>query len=65
VGAVLLLWWSTGALLAFEEHLDITVGSGLKTDNEGGLLCRFWEPTVMDLAMLTPSSWAAYRRSLL
>ena len=41
MGAVLLLWWSAGALLAYEDHLDIIVGFGLKTDNEGGLLCWF------------------------
>ena len=44
---MLLLWWSVGALQAHEEHLDITVGFGLKTDSEGGLLCWFWEPTVI------------------
>ena len=41
VRAVLLLWWLVGALLACEEHLDITVGFGLKTDSEGCLLCWF------------------------
>jgi len=41
VGAVLLLWWLARALLACEEHLDIAVGFGLKTDSEGGLLCLF------------------------
>ena len=44
---MLLLWWPAGALLAYEEHLDITVDFGSKTNNEGGLLCQFWEPTVI------------------
>ena len=37
-----------GALLAYEEHLHITVGFSLKTDNELGLLCRFEQPTVIE-----------------
>jgi len=40
------MWWSAGALLACDEHLDIIVGFSLKTDNEGCHLCRFWEPAV-------------------
>ena len=44
---MLLLWWLAGALLAYEEHLDITIGFSLKTDSEGCLLCQFWEPTVI------------------
>ena len=42
-----MLWWSAGALLVCEEHLDITIGFSLKTDNEGCLLCWFWQPTVI------------------
>ena len=37
-----------GVLLAFEEHLHITVGFSLKTDSELGLLCRFEQPTVIE-----------------
>jgi len=44
---VLLLWWSAGALLAYEEHLDITFGFSLKTDSDGCLLCWFCELTVI------------------
>jgi len=40
VGAVFLLWWLVGALQAYEEHLDIIVGFGLKTDYH----YRFPEP---------------------
>ena len=42
-----LLLWSVGALLACEEHLDITVGFSLKTNSEWGLLCWFEQPTVI------------------
>ena len=49
MGAVLLLWWSTGALQAREEHLHITVGFSLKTDSEWSLLCRFEQPTVIEV----------------
>ena len=42
------LLWSVGALLACEEHLDITVDFSLKTDSEWGLLCRFEQPTVIE-----------------
>ena len=31
---MLLLWWSAGALLAYEEHLNITVGFSLKTNSD-------------------------------
>ena len=37
-----------GALLACEEHLDITVSFSLKTDSEWGLLCQFKQPTVIE-----------------
>ena len=48
MGAVFLLLWSVGALLACEEHLHITIGFSLKTDSEWGLLCRFEQPTVIE-----------------
>ena len=48
MGAVFLLLWSVGALLACEEHLHITVGFSLKTNREWGLLCRFEQPTVIE-----------------
>ena len=47
MGAVFLLLWLVGALLACEEYLDITVGFSLKTDSEWGLLCRFQQPTTI------------------
>ena len=37
-----------GALLACEEHLHITVGFSLKTNNKLGLLCQFEQPTVIE-----------------
>ena len=36
------------ALLAYEEHLHITVGFSLKTDSEWGLLCQFEQPTMIE-----------------
>ena len=40
-----------GALLASEEHLHIIVGFSLKTDSELGLLCRFEQPTMIELSL--------------
>ena len=45
---MLLRWWSAGAVLPCEEHLDITVSFSLKTDSEWGLLCQFKQPTVIE-----------------
>ena len=42
------LLWLVGPLLAYEEHLHITVGFSLKTDCELGLLCRFEQPPVIE-----------------
>ena len=49
MGVVFQLLWSVGALLACEEHLHITVGFSLKTDSEWSLLCRFEQPTVIEV----------------
>ena len=43
-----LLLWSVAALLACEEHLEITVGFSLKIDSEWVLLCRFEQLTVIE-----------------
>ena len=48
MGAVFLLLWSVGALLACEEHLHITIGFSLNINSEWGLLCRFEQPTVIE-----------------
>ena len=42
------LLWSVGELLACEEHLHVTVGFSLKTDNEWSLLCQFEQPTLIE-----------------
>ena len=43
-----LLLWSVGALLAYKEHLHITVGFSLKTDSEWGHMSRFEQPTMIE-----------------
>ena len=48
MGAVFLLLWLVGALMACEEHLHITISFSLKTDSELGLLCRFEQQTVIE-----------------
>ena len=69
MGAVFLLLWSVGALLACEVHLHITLGFSLKTNSEWGLLCWFEQPTVIEpitvglkqkLALKGPAAIAAF-----
>ena len=70
MGAVFLLLWSVGALLACEEHLHINVSFSLRTDSEWGLLCGFEQPTVIEpitvgLKTKTASEGPYHHRSLL